>query len=71
MYPYSPEAILGNAKTDKPVPYSIPRGLIECTETASYSFVTEGTLTRIAVPNNPAQEGVRDNRTFEGWRKCE
>ena len=71
MYPYSPQAVLGNAKFDKVVPYSIPRGLIECADGASYSFITEGTLTRVAVAENPPQEGVRDNRTFEGWRKCE
>ena len=71
MYPYSPETVLGDAKTNESVPYSIPRGLIECTEAASYVFVTEGSLKRIAVPNNPVQEGVKDNRTFEGWRKCQ
>ena len=71
MYPYTPQAILRSVSYDTAVSYSIPRGLIECVDEDSYKFVTEGELTRVQVPNNPAQEGIRDNRTFEGWRRCE
>ena len=70
-YAFTQQSVLGDVAFNKPVPYSIPRGLIECADDNAYVYVTEGHLVRLQVPNNPTQEGIRDNRTFEGWRKCE
>ena len=68
--PFNPQSVLGKAAVNKPVPFSITRGLVEGTAGGCYGFVSEGTLTRVQVPmNGGVQEGVQDERTFEGWRK--
>ena len=70
LEPYSAEAFLVGATVGKAVPYTITRALVEATVGGCYSFVSEGTLTRVQVQiNNTQQEGVQDGRTFEGWRK--
>lgn len=50
--------------------YRFTRGLIESVKGGSHFFVSEGTLSRVAIPlpNNMQQQGVQDMRTFEGWR---
>lgn len=59
-----------NAKVNEEVPYSITRALVEGTKGGSYGFVSEGRIMRVKVQlNNVPQEGVQDDRTFEGWRK--
>ena len=52
--------------------YSIPRGIIEGTIGGSYTFRTEGVMTRIplSADGSPFQQPlIDDRRTFEGWRK--
>jgi hypothetical protein len=57
LEPYTALAVLGNAGVDQPVAYSEVRGLVES---------TEGSLTRVQIG---PQFGVRDDRSFEGWKK--
>lgn len=70
LEPYTPQPVLGNAPVNQPVQYKEVRGLVESTGGGCYAFVSEGTLRRIQVPG-PAglQEGIQDDRTFEGWKK--
>ena len=71
LEPYTPQSLLRGVAVNDSVSYSIPRALLEGTYGESYQFVSEGTLTRVQVqtPNGP-QEGVKDDRSFEGWRKA-
>lgn len=72
LKPYSPQEILKGAEIDAPKLYTIPRALIEGTNGGCYSFVSEGTITRVQVPipnTNSVQEGIKDERNFEGWKK--
>ena len=70
LEPYTPQAYLGNAALNKDVSYKITRALVEGTVGGCYGFVSEGSLKRVEVQtNNGPQEGVNDNRKFEGWRK--
>ena len=69
--PYSPYSILQNAEIEETVPYSIPRGFIESTTNGGYSFLSEGMLKLVQLPNNLPQVGINDARSFEGWRKYE
>ncbi len=72
LEPYTPQAVLHDADPDTPVQFSILRALVEGTAGGCYGFVSEGTLMRVRVqiPNAPVpQEGVKDERVFEGWRK--
>ena len=70
LEPFTPQAYLSDAAVDKPVKYSITRALVEGTIGGSYGYVSEGTLRRVKVQKgNEVQEGVKDERTFEGWRK--
>ena len=72
LEPYTPQSILEGAQTNQPVTYTITRALLEGTVGGCYGFVSQGTLTSVQVPTgNGQQEGVRDDRTFEGWRKME
>lgn len=72
LEPYTPQSILEGAQMNQPVTYTITRALLEGTVGGCYGFVSQGTLTRVQVPTgNGQQEGVRDDRTFEGWRKIE
>ena len=72
LEPYAPQAVVGNAAIEELVPYSTTRGLVEGTTGGCYGFVSEGNLKRVQLqtPNGP-QEGVNDERTFEGWRKLQ
>ncbi|MYD45829.1 MAG: serine protease [Gammaproteobacteria bacterium] len=67
--PYSQHSILQGMKRNSSVAYSIPRGFIESMDDIGYSFVSEGKLTLVAIPGDPPQEGVKDDRHFEGWRR--
>ena len=70
LEPYTPQAYLADAQMNIPTPFTITRGLAEGTAGGCYGFVSEGTLMRVQVQtNNGPQEGVKDERTFEGWRK--
>ena len=70
LEPYTPQAYLVGAQMDMPVPFTITRALVEGTVGGCYGFVSEGTLMRVQVQtNNGSQERVKDERTFEGWRK--
>jgi hypothetical protein len=70
LEPYTPQAYLAGAQMNIPTPFTITRGLAEGTAGGCYGFVSEGTLMRVQVQtNNGPQEGVKDERTFEGWRK--
>lgn len=72
LEPYNAQAFLTNVKPNVPVPFTIPRSLVEGTIGGCYGFVSEGILMRVQVQkNNKVQEGVKDERTFEGWRKLE
>ena len=70
LEPYAAQAFLVDAAIDEPVQFAITRALVEGTVGGCYGFVSEGTLMRVQVQvNNVLQEGVKDERTFEGWRK--
>ena len=72
LEPYAPQAYLVDAAIDKPVPFAITRALVEGTVGGCYGFASEGTLMRVLMPvGNQQQEGIKDERTFEGWRKLE
>lgn len=70
LSPYSQQAVLGTTAVGTPVNYTEVRGLIESTEGGCHGFVSDGTLTKVQVqtPTGP-QDGIQDNRTFEGWRE--
>ena len=70
LEPYSAQAVLHNVAINEPVPYSITRGLVEGTVGGCYGFVSEGTLKKVAIQTDQSfQEAVKDDRTFEGWKK--
>ena len=70
LEPYVPQAHMAGAGLNAPVKYSIPRAFVEGTVGGSYGFVSEGVLTLVQVQINGAmQDGVKDDRAFEGWRK--
>ena len=70
LEPYAAQALLVDAAIDEPVQYAITRALVEGTVDGCYGFVSEGTVMRVQVQmNNVRQEGVKDERTFEGRRK--
>ena len=72
LEPYTPQAYLAGTGVNTPVPFTITRALVEGTIGGCYGFVSDGTLMRVQVPtNNGTQEGVKDERTFEGWRKLQ
>jgi hypothetical protein len=67
LQPYSQEVVLG---VQPSATYSEVRGLVESTGGGCYGFLSEGTLTKTQVPTPLGpQDAVRDQRTFEGWRK--
>lgn len=49
--------------------YNVRRGLIESVSGGCDFFLTKGKINVIALPNN--QQGLRDERTFEGWTRNE
>ena len=68
--PYTAQPLLAGVGANTPVPFTITRALVEGTVGGCYGFVSEGTLTRVQLQvGNTPQEGVKDDRTFEGWRK--
>ena len=70
LEPYTPQTFLVETDENIPVPYSITRALVEGSVGGCYGYVSEGTLMRIQLTmNDGLHEGVKDNRTFEGWRK--
>ncbi len=70
LEPYTPQALLAEATENQPVSFSIPRAIVEGTAGGCYGFVSEGTLMRVKVQTSVgAQDGIRDDRTYEGWRK--
>ena len=72
LEPYTPQAYLSGTETNTPISFAITRALVEGTIGGCYGFVSEGTLTRVQVQtNNGPQEGIKDERTFEGWRKLQ
>ena len=72
LEPYAPQTYLAGAEMNVPVLYSITRALVEGSDGGCYGFVSEGTLMRVQVQTNTGpQEGIKDDRTFEGWRKLQ
>ena len=72
LEPYTPNAILGASDDGAAVPFSIPRALVEAPGGGCYSFVSEGTVMRVTVQtSNGMQDGVKDERLFEGWRRLQ
>lgn len=72
LEPYTPQPYLAGAPVNTPVPFSVTRALVEGSIGGCYGFVSEGVLMRVQVQtNNGLQEGVKDERTFEGWRKLQ
>ena len=70
LEPYTPNSFLAGTQIGQSVPFRVPRALVEGTKGGSYAFMSEGTLMRVQVQQgNMQQEGVKDERTFEGWRK--
>ena len=70
LEPYTAQALLQGVTANQTASYIIPRALVEGTVGGSYGFVSEGFLTRMQVQtDNGLQEGVKDERTFEGWRR--
>ena len=70
LRPYSTQAVLRGAEVNSPVGYIITRALVEGTVGGCYGFVSEGTLKQVEIQTNTGlHEGVKDDRTFEGWRK--
>ena len=70
LEPYNAQALISGAKPNHPIPYVIPRALVEGTVGGCYCFTSEGTLTRVQVQmSSGLHEGVKDERNFEGWKK--
>lgn len=65
--PFDTNAILG---VNSSAAYSCVRCLLESTAAPRNFFVTEGELKRVQYnhPQFGPQDGINDNRTFEGWR---
>ncbi|ORE95409.1 putative periplasmic serine protease [Stappia sp. 22II-S9-Z10] len=64
--PFNPMTLAQpNSRTD----YQMVRGLIESVNGGSFGFVSEGTMTRSAIPTPQGQqEQIEDRRIFEGWK---
>ena len=70
--PYTAQKDLAGQPVNTPIPYTVTRGLIEGTVGGCYGFISEGILMRVQVQaQNGPQEGVKDERIFEGWRKLQ
>jgi hypothetical protein len=65
--PFEPKVTLGAQQS---VQYCFPRALIESRKGGSHVFTSEGVLTRQQVQVQPGivQQGIKDDRQFEGWR---
>lgn len=63
---FDPNSTISNKPT---VDYQFTRGLIESVEGGSHAFISEGKLTKVNVNvNGTQQQGINDNRIFDGWR---
>ena len=72
LEPYTPQALLDGIGPNVPTRFSITRALVEGTDGGCYGFISEGTLMRVQVQTNTGlQEGIQDERTFEGWRRLQ
>ena len=72
LEPFVPQSYLVGTGQNQPVDYVIPRALVEGTVGGSYSYVSQGVLTRVQLQTNAGQqEQVKDERRFEGWRKSQ
>ncbi len=70
LEPYVPQATLNGKATNKLVQYTITRALVEGADGGCYGFVSEGSCKRIQISTNAGpQDGIHDERTFDGWRK--
>ena len=68
--PYTPRSQLLGLATGERKQYSIARALVEGPAGGCYGFVSEGVIEKVQVDTpNGQQERVRDERTFEGWRR--
>jgi len=68
LVPFDANALLAGNQTTT---YACTRCLIESTAKApNMIFESAGTLTRVSIPHPQfgPQDGINDNRTFEGWR---
>ena len=72
LEPFLPQTILSGVPANQPVNFAITRGLVEGTAGGCYGFVSEGTVVRVQLQTNAGpQEGVQDERTFEGWKRLQ
>ena len=72
LEPYTHQTYLAGADLNAPKSYTNTRALVEGTVGGCYGFISEGTLMRVQVQTNSGpQEGVKDDRTFEGWRRLQ
>jgi ClpP class serine protease len=67
--PYEPKSFMGQESAK---PYCFKRGLIESTVNPPHTYITEGTMFLQAIQNGPqAQQILKDERTFDGWKDAE
>ena len=73
LKPYNPQEILAKADPENGVSYSIPRALVEGTVGGCYRFISEGHIqvVEISTQGGVPQQGLQDQRTFDGWRRLE
>ena len=70
--PYTPRSLLTGVAAGQGKNYSIARALVEGPAGGCYGFVSEGTIAKVQMNTpNGQQEAVRDERTFEDWRKLQ
>ena len=69
LVPFDPNVVLGIAPEKE---YNIKRGLLESVQAGSIKFISQGKLARTRVQVGPlptqVQEGIQDQRKFEGWK---
>ena len=72
LEPYTAQAFLRDVAMDVPVPFTVTRALVEGTDGGCYGVISEGILMRVQLQTDTGlQEGVKDERAFEGWRKLQ
>ncbi len=69
--PYTADSILHSEQNEDGTSYSIPRGFVESTRNGDYTYLSEGSRTFVRVRESPPKMGIKDSRSFEGWRKQE
>jgi hypothetical protein len=70
LEPYTPQAAAQAGVFDALNNYSERRGLVESTEGGCFGYLSEGSITRVQIPGpSGIQDGFRDDRSFEGWKK--